>query len=446
MARTEVATLPTTSVPFLDATLYIPPNETPEQRSARLKAEEQAKHASDEIDALLNLERARIKAETSTGRKHTLLLLGQSESGKTTLLKQFQMMHAPKTFNDQRASWKAVIYLNVLNTLRTLLISLRDEPTLRSPEFESLLEISSQLATFEDTVAAKLVESGQFERPQPNSTKVYMRKRPSLDFLKFRRSSSSSTEGSAWPASPELESCLETANQVLTAHLAEIKRLWEDPMVRSYLTGQHQEDWRSFFLNDIDRILVPGYMPTDSDILRCRIATIGITEHKFNLGSRSLFRKNVDNVEWTMYDVAGSRGQRHAWAPYFEDATAIIFMAPLSGFDQYLNEDMTVNRVQDSYELFTKICRNRLLQKTEIVLFFNKMDILQEKLNFGKQISDYVPSYGSRPNDLENAKKYFCSHFEQTFHAHNKTGRSLYVHFTSVVVSLSLRMFLVNSY
>jgi guanine nucleotide-binding protein alpha-1 subunit len=41
-------------------------------------------------------------------------------------------------------------------------------------------------------------------------------------------------------------------------------------------------------------------------------------------------------VNWRIYDVGGSRGQRHMWAPYFDDINAIIFVAPVSAFDQVL--------------------------------------------------------------------------------------------------------------
>lgn len=34
-----------------------------------------------------------------------------------------------------------------------------------------------------------------------------------------------------------------------------------------------------------------------------------------------------------------------AWAPFFDDMDAIIFLAPISCFDQVLAEDPTVNRL-----------------------------------------------------------------------------------------------------
>jgi guanine nucleotide-binding protein subunit alpha len=67
----------------LSAALAPPENETPAEREARQCAEAEAKRVSDEIDAQLRRER-----EAEKKRKPVkLLLLGQSESGKTATLK-----------------------------------------------------------------------------------------------------------------------------------------------------------------------------------------------------------------------------------------------------------------------------------------------------------------------------------------------------------------------
>ena len=97
------------------------------------------------------------------------------------------------------------------------------------------------------------------------------------------------------------------------------------------------------------------------------------------------------SVVWHLYDVGGARGQRHSWVPYFDEANAIIFVAPISafdqvrnvlnapmaclnkdGFEQYLDEDPRTNRIDDSLQLFTSICSNRLLKNIHLVLFLSK--------------------------------------------------------------------------
>lgn len=55
---------------------------------------------------------------------------------------------------------------------------------------------------------------------------------------------------------------------------------------------------------------------------------MGVAEHIFDVDLHG------KSVTWHLYDVGGARGQRHTWVPYFDDANAIIFVAPVSAFDQ----------------------------------------------------------------------------------------------------------------
>lgn len=71
------------SDPFA-AALRPPENETPEEREKRLSAEEEAKRVSDGIDAMIRAE----KKEKRVKQEIKVLLLGQSESGKSTTLKR----------------------------------------------------------------------------------------------------------------------------------------------------------------------------------------------------------------------------------------------------------------------------------------------------------------------------------------------------------------------
>jgi len=64
---------------------------------------------------------------------------------------------------------------------------------------------------------------------------------------------------------------------------------------------------------------------------------------------------------------------------------AIIFLAPISGFDQALLEDRTTNRLEDSVLLWKAVCSSKLLANVDLILFLNKCDILDKKLRSGIQ-------------------------------------------------------------
>jgi hypothetical protein len=158
------------------------------------------------------------------------------------------------------------------------------------------------------------------------------------------------------------------------------------------------------------------------------VQTLGVAEHTFPI---SVGRKTVT---WRLFDVGGSRGQRHAWVPFFEDANAIIFLAPISAFDQYLEEDYKVNRIDDSLQTFTSICSNPLLKNVHLVLFLNKIDILAQKLKAGIKVRKYITSFGDRSNEFHEVSEYFRAHFHQAHRKNNADARrALYTHMTSVV-------------
>jgi hypothetical protein len=77
-----------------------------------------------------------------------------------------------------------------------------------------------------------------------------------------------------------------------------------------------------------------------------------------------------------------------------------VIVSPVSVFDQQLEEDPRVNRLDDSIILWAAICTSRLLARTQLILFLNKCDLLRRKLKRGIKIKEYHPSYGDRPNDV----------------------------------------------
>ncbi|KAF7796169.1 hypothetical protein EIP86_007343 [Pleurotus ostreatoroseus] len=156
------------------------------------------------------------------------------------------------------------------------------------------------------------------------------------------------------------------------------------------------------------------------DVFRARLKTVGVCEYTFAMEAGY-----ESGAEWRIADVGGSRSQtatttlRADWvlsrafaddvwrSPPTSNTTvdAIIFLAPISAFDQTLVEDKSVNRLEDSVYLWKAVCANALLAKVELILFLNKCDILDAKLRAGIRLAKYLRSFGDRPNDLEHAQK-----------------------------------------
>lgn len=63
-----------------------------------------------------------------------------------------------------------------------------------------------------------------------------------------------------------------------------MKRLWTDGGVQQCFSRAREyqlNDSAAYYLNALDRISQPGYIPTQQDVLRTRVKTTGIVESQF---------------------------------------------------------------------------------------------------------------------------------------------------------------------
>jgi len=163
--------------------------------------------------------------------------------------------------------------------------------------------------------------------------------------------------------------------------------------------------------------------------LKARLKTIGVAEYRFQM---EVSAGRETGTDWRIVDVGGSRSQRQTWVPFFDDVDAIIFLAPISGFDQVLTEDRTVNRLEDSVLLWKALCANKILANVDLVLFLNKCDILDAKLKAGIRMARYVKSYGSRDNTVDAVSQYLRGKFSAIHREHSVNPRKFYAFCTSV--------------
>ncbi|KAL6047257.1 guanine nucleotide-binding protein subunit alpha [Balamuthia mandrillaris] len=203
------------------------------------------------------------------------------------------------------------------------------------------------------------------------------------------------------------------------ASLDSIKRLWEDDGVQTAYKRSNEfscSDNIDYFFTDMDRFLKSDYVVSTEDILRARKKTTGVLEIFFSNG----------DLDFRLVDVGGQRNERRKWIHCFEDVTAIIYVAALSEYDQVLEEEESVNRMQESLELFEDTINNAWFQETPIILFLNKKDIFEEKLA-EKDPADYINGYNAG-KDLDRALKFF----RKLYTDKNKSkGRDIYVHETT---------------
>jgi guanine nucleotide-binding protein G(s) subunit alpha len=225
-----------------------------------------------------------------------------------------------------------------------------------------------------------------------------------------------------------------------------VEILWKDEGVKEcFLRSNEYQliDCAKYFLDRVDEIKNPNFMPSDQDILRCRVLTSGIYETIFT----------VEHVRFHMFDVGGQREERRKWIQCFNDVTAIIFVTACSGFNLVLIEDERQNRLKESLDLFKNIWTNRWLKTISVILFLNKQDLLAEKIKCGRRIEDYFPEYaryvvsnaeldkappGEDP-EVTRAKFFIRDEFLRISTATGDTRHSCYPHFTCAVDTENIR-------
>jgi len=276
----------------------------------------------DDFDKTLQKEIDRQIAKKKAGvhREFKLLLLGTGESGKSTILKQMQIIYG-KEFDDVefRKSYTALVYKNLL---RSMVLIYEASTTLNLPIADSTLagKVAKMVAIRDET----------FDTLEPAQAQTF------IDF-------------------------------------------WVDKDVQELYSRRNEyylPDSTKYFYQRVGQISDAAYVPDKNDIVRTRQATTGIHEYAFDIKD--------NNIVFRMIDVGGQRSERRKWIHCFEHVTSIIFIVASSEYDQFLIEDGTKNRMEESIALFQHIVTYQWFRKATFILFLNKKDLLEEKIEGGK--------------------------------------------------------------
>ncbi|KAM6954722.1 guanine nucleotide-binding protein subunit alpha-14-like [Aplochiton taeniatus] len=207
-----------------------------------------------------------------------------------------------------------------------------------------------------------------------------------------------------------------------------LKSLWKDAGVQECYERRREyqlSDSAKYYLSDLERISEPSYLPTVQDILRVRVPTTGIIEYPFDM----------ENVIFRMVDVGGQRSERRKWIHCFENVTSIIFLVALSEYDQVLAECDNENRMEESKALFKTIITYPWFQRSSVILFLNKTDILQEKITHS-HLANYFPEFTGPQGDINSAQEFILKMYQEQNPDKEKT---VYSHFTCATDTENIR-------
>lgn len=210
-----------------------------------------------------------------------------------------------------------------------------------------------------------------------------------------------------------------------------LKGLWRDRGVQLAVSRGYEyelNDSAIYYFENMDRISSEKYFPSSTDVLRARVRTTGIIETCFK----------INDIMFRLFDVGGQRSERRKWIQCFDDVRAILFVVSLSGYDMTLYEEPSVNRLRESLKLFSSICNNRFFLETSMILFLNKVDLFQDKIQHsGRHLRFYFPEYTGPDCDVDRAAR-FIQHLFQMQNRHQ--GKVIYPHFTTATDTSNIQV------
>ncbi|ESO87888.1 hypothetical protein LOTGIDRAFT_194019 [Lottia gigantea] len=314
------------------------------------------------------IERQLRKDKRDARRELKLLLLGTGESGKSTFIKQMRIIHGSGYSDEDKRSFIKIVYQNIFMAMNAM-------------------------------------------------TRA-------MDTLKISYRDSANIEHATLIKQIDYETVTTFERQFVEA----IKSLWEDEGIQECYDRRREyqlTDSAKYYLDSVNRIAEPDYLPSLQDILRVRVPTTGIIEYPFDL----------DSIIFRMVDVGGQRSERRKWIHCFENVTSIMFLVALSEYDQVLVESDNENRMEESKALFRTIITYPWFQNSSVILFLNKKDLLEEKI-MHSHLVDYFPEFDGTKKDAISAREFILKMFVEL---NPDPDKIIYSHFTCATDTENIR-------
>ncbi|KAE8292213.1 Guanine nucleotide-binding protein G(q) subunit alpha Guanine nucleotide-binding protein alpha-q [Larimichthys crocea] len=277
----------------------------------------EARRINDEIERQLRRDKRDARRELK------LLLLGTGESGKSTFIKQMRIIHGTGYSDEDKRGFTKLVYQNIFTAMQAMI---RAMETLKIPYKYEHNKGNANIVREVD-----VEKIGMFENPYVDA----------------------------------------------------IKSLWNDPGIQECYDRRREyqlSDSTKYYLNALDRIAEPAYLPTQQD-------------------------------------------------------SVIFRMVDLSEYDQVLVESDNENRMEESKALFRTIITYPWFQNSSVILFLNKKDLLEEKIMYSHLV-DYFPEYDGPQRDAQAGREFILKMFVDL---NPDSDKIIYSHFTCATDTENIR-------
>ncbi|KAI3631127.1 hypothetical protein MIR68_010617 [Amoeboaphelidium protococcarum] len=282
---------------------------TPEGRAERAKS----------IDKVIRRDRTSI---IEINRRSTsILLLGPSAAGKSTVLKQMKIKYTSHGLDDIRRHQSQSCQNNLLSCVYDVL---------RKRKYAQIKFADHFLESAADEYVQHYSEMDFQQKYHQNITNLIKKLR----------------------LSTELSEMLKRSSEL---GLADATQYW---------------------IENADRVMDDDFIATDQDVLYCRLSTRASQE--------VLFQNVRPNHDLKVFDVGGQVHLRKKWTSFFDQVDFVLYVAPISSYDQVMLEDKTTNQMLDAYNTFKECMHDDFLSTRPVILFLNKVDLFKSRFDVEK--------------------------------------------------------------
>lgn len=321
-----------------------------------------------------NVDKKLQRAKEDDKYRHKILLLGAGEAGKSTVMKQIKAINKIAITKEEMMQYTINIRRNCVEAIQTLLLV--------AGELGDELDNQDLMGDVERILSVDLSDA--------------------RDEL-----------------TPELGQC--------------INRMWKDIGVQEVYSKReffHLMDSTDYYLDEIERISEPNYVPTEEDMILTRVRTTGMVTSDIKDGP----------FTYQIVDVGGQRSERRKWIHYFDDVRSIIFLEGLSGYNQVLFEDTTMNRMKESLALFEEIMKMNVFAETPVFVFLNKKDLFEEMIT-RHPLTKCFPEYTGPEGEQLPALEFIRSKYTEVYKKYRgENDENLFVQILAARVRMDMKV------
>eukprot|EP01080_Neovahlkampfia_damariscottae_P001723 gene1723-492_t len=165
----------------------------------------------------------------------------------------------------------------------------------------------------------------------------------------------------------------------ISQKLAEI---WKQKQIKEVYEGRKglrlknltELEYVNYFLDNIERIYHPDYIPSDEDVEFAKKNfpedIEGFEESKFE----------YDKKTCRVFSVEGQKNEKRNWINCLNGVDIVVYVCPIGDFDKGPMEGFENNIVFESLAFFEKMSNSQFFKETPIILIFTKFDEFDTKL------------------------------------------------------------------